>query len=421
MIYPKRQIMASTVGPFRQFTQFLALLWVIVPSGNLLAEVPDYGAAAQQFIADNDYAAAEQTLNRRLETYPEDLQARFLRARVFAWSGQYDASLADYDFLRTREPGNLDYVLGAARALLWAGRSDDAAILLEYERLLWAENEEIWELELKALATTDNPDSRRFAEELLQQALDLFPNSTWVEGFPAYFDRSNRRYGLLTAGFTYESLSNDRGNRTETRLAGAYHFDTSKVLYAGLRRTDHFGNRDTEVSLGGYYPFGEKWTANLRASISPDATVLPTSSVAARLHRKLPGDWGFALGVRHSEYDKTTSNVAAVSIERYWRNYRFVYRLSGGKADQAEATLSHELRGDYYYQADSVVTLSIADGTESERFGQTELITTDVTTLSLFGLHRLHPDWSVFWKFAYIRQGELYDSKGVGIEFHYQF
>ncbi|TDI72891.1 MAG: YaiO family outer membrane beta-barrel protein [Bacteroidetes bacterium] len=153
----------------------------------------------------------------------------------------------------------------------------------------------------------------------------------------------------------------------------------------------------------------------------PDAVVLASSSAVVRLHRILPGDWGIGFGIRHSEYAKTISNVASVSIERYWSDYRFVYRLRGGKADRTDVTLSHELRGDYYYKGDSMVALSIADGTESEQLSQSNLVSTEIKSLSIFGLHRLGRHWSVFWKLSQLRQGDLYDSKGAGIELHYRF
>lgn len=420
-MYPVLGTMAPPLWSFRQIVQFVAVLWVIIPTDILLADEPGFDTIVRDFIAEKKFSPAEQVLTRHLESYPENLEARFLRARVFAWNREYDESLADYEFLRERDPYNLDYVLGTARVLIWAGRPDDAAILLEYERPLWASNEEIWKLELQALANTDSLESQRYGEELMQQALELFPESAWIEGFPAYFDRSNQRYVLLAAGFALESLSNDRGNRKETHLSGAYHFDTRNVIYAGLRKTDRFGIRDTEASLGGYFPLTEKWTANLGATISPDAIVLPTSSVVARLHRRLPLDWGVGFSIRRTEYEKTSSNIATASIERYWKDYRFVYRLSRGKTDQADTTLSHELRGDYYYQDGSMVALAIGDGTESEIFRQASLITTNVTFLSLFGLHKLRSGWSVFWKLGHIRQGNLYDSKGAGIELQYKF
>lgn len=223
MICPRQQSLVSTWRPFRHLFQFLGLLWVITPFGELLAQESE-----------------------------------------------------DYAFLRDRDPRNLNYVAGTARVLLWTGPPDDEATLLEYERSLWAEDEDIWKFELRALAATDNPDSHRYAEELFQQALNLLPESAWVEGFPTYLERS--------------------------------------AIY-----------------------------------------------------------------------------------------------------------LSHELGSDYYYQDDSMVVLSVADGPDSGRFGRTKFASTAVKFLSLFGLHRFRPDRSVFWKFAYYRKGDLYGRKGVGLELHYQF
>ncbi len=186
MTYPRQQASVSTWRPFRQLIQFLGLLWVITPFGELLAQ------ESEDYVAEQEFA------------------------------------------------------------------------------------EKIWKLELQALATTDKPDSHRYAEELFQQALDLLPESAWVEGFPTYLE----------------------------------------------------------------------WSA---------------------------------------------------------------------------ISLSYELGSDYYYQDDRMVVLSVADGPDSGRFGRTKFASTAVKFPSLFGLHRLRPDWSVFWKFAYHRKGDLYGRKSVGLELHYQF
>jgi tetratricopeptide (TPR) repeat protein len=57
---------------------------------------------------------------------PELRDARLQLARVLSWSKQFDASVAEYDALLERWPGDLEARIGRAEVLSWAGRNAEA-------------------------------------------------------------------------------------------------------------------------------------------------------------------------------------------------------------------------------------------------------------------------------------------------------
>lgn len=411
------------VGPraFQPGIRFVVSLLILAQTSMAMGEESYRYLSAQEAAASKRFGVAGHMLSQRLDEYPDDRQARFLRARVFAWSGEYANSLEDYAYLRISEPHNIDYVLGAARVLLWDERPDEAATLLESERVLWPDYEDIWQLELQSLRASARPISQHRAEELTKQAQLQFPDATWIDDYPTRTDNPNQRFVQLGAGFSYESLDNNREDWSETHISTAYHFAAKKVAHASLRKTDRFGKTDTELSVSGHFPLSDRWTASVAATVSAGARVLPESSGSAHLYRELGGGWTVGAGFRHAEFNETYSNVASLSIENYWKAYHFAYKLSRGKAEQADATFAHAFRAGYYYRDDSMVGLSVAGGKESENVGQMNLITTDVRSFAFFGLHRLKSNWSLFWKITLHEQGDLYLRKGAGIELRYIF
>ncbi|MDP1896356.1 MAG: tetratricopeptide repeat protein, partial [Sulfurimicrobium sp.] len=57
---------------------------------------------------------AEEMLQQWLSSHPEDQEARFLLARVFAWQGKHAEALEQYERLLEKEPDNGDYLTGRA-------------------------------------------------------------------------------------------------------------------------------------------------------------------------------------------------------------------------------------------------------------------------------------------------------------------
>lgn len=402
----------------------LLLLLPLVPVAGVMATESTSTTAfeyAQDATARDKHAEAATLLAEWLALHPDDAPARFLRARVLSWNGNYSESLVEFDILLQAYPSSIDYVLGKGRSLLWSGQWAEAAAHLEFSRQLQPENKQIWQLELQALRAGNEPLAEQRAQELVVRAREQFPDATWLTEAPGREAIANSRYLQMDIGLTRESLSNGLPDWSSASIRMDYHLNPRHVVYGYFRQVQRFNQSDAEMSIGTVVPVAENWIAGIDVSHAPGAAVLPVYAASARLEHILNGGWGIGIGVRHASYTNTYSDVTSLSVERYFKAYRLAYRLSSGKAEDAERTVTHEIRGDYYYHDRSMLGLSLVSGQESESIGIGRLITTDVSAVSLLGQHWFNHKWAVQWRVGYHRQGELYNRAGVDIALRYRF
>ena len=229
------------------------------------------------------------------------------------------------------------------------------------------------------------------------------------------------RYLQLEVGLGHEKLSNGLPNWSSAAVRLDYHFDAKQLIYGSFREVGRFNKADKEWSLGSAFSIGDNWAIGIDVSIAPDAVVLPQAAASLLVQRILDGGWIIGLGHRHSSYEGTYGDVESLTVERYWKAYRFAYRISAGKAQDAERAVTHEVRSDYYYQEPSSIGLSLVSGQESESIGIGRLITTDVSAASLQGMHWFTSNWAVRWRVGYHRQGNLYSRAGVDVSVSRRF
>lgn len=234
-------------------------------------------------------------------------------------------------------------------------------------------------------------------------------------------DAASPRYLQLEVGLGHENLSNGLPDWSSAAVRLDYHFDAKQLIYGSFRDVRRFDKADKEWSLGSVFPIGDDWVVGIDASIAPGADVLPQAAASLHLQRILDGGWIVGLRHRHSSYESTYGDVDSLSVERYWKAFRFAYRISAGKAEDAERAVTHEVRSDYYYHEPSSVGLSLVSGQESESIGIGRLITTDVFAASLQGLHWFTSNWAVRWRVGYHRQGKLYSRAGVDVSLSRRF
>lgn len=98
--------------------KFISL--VIMLLGASLAAIPAAWSASSAFdqtkvmVGHARLSDAQEMLQQWLANHPEDQEARFLLARVFAWQGKRSEALLEYERLLEKEPGNGDYLEGRA-------------------------------------------------------------------------------------------------------------------------------------------------------------------------------------------------------------------------------------------------------------------------------------------------------------------
>lgn len=218
----------------------------------------------------------------------------------------------------------------------------------------------------------------------------------------------------IELGYGRESLTNNFSDWTNTYLLGSRKLADRQTAYGGLRETKRFGLKDSEAHAGLYFPLGDSWSGIVEGSYSPTHEVLAQGSVYGFLQKSFKGGWGLGLGLRHSEYTATASNVASLLAERYWGNFRGAYTLYSGRPEGASSGSSHRLQLSYYYADRSTIGMSYTNGREVENVGPPRgVVASDVQSWSLNGLHWFTPSWALTYDLIQHEQGTLYRRQGL--------
>lgn len=229
------------------------------------------------------------------------------------------------------------------------------------------------------------------------------------------------RMSEVELGASRERLSGGRPAWTGLSLEGAHNFAPRQTLYGGVRETERFGLRDTELSAGYYHPIGRTWTALVEASAS-SGQVLAKHSLFGQLSKELPGGWSLNAGLRHSEFTRSGVDLLVLGAERYWGNFRAAYSLYAGRPEGAHAGTAHRFVLNYYYGEGSTIGVSASAGREVENVGPpTGITTTDVRNLTLTGRHWVTPDWALSWDLVAHEQRSLYRRQGFRLGLRHRF
>ena len=222
-------------------------------------------------------------------------------------------------------------------------------------------------------------------------------------------------------GTSVEHLSNNlpawRSNTVDFSSSGEY----KRSYYGQLRSTERFSQKDSDVTVGAYLPFGQQWTAQLEAGASDTHRVLPRYSLLGQLDRRLDGGWGLQAGLRRSEYERSGTNLTIFGLDRYFRNYRAAYTLYSGRPDGGASGASHRLQWSWYYGEHNSLSLSAAHGREVESVFPAGLLTSTVSNRTLFGRHWFSPTWAVSYEASVQEQGDLYTRRGIRVGLRHAF
>ena len=241
--------------------------------------------------------------------------------------------------------------------------------------------------------------------------------------FLAFLLLSGPAWGLeMEGGFTKETLTNGKPDWRSIYLEAAHDFAKRQTLYGGVRETERFDFRDTELTAGYYHPFTEHFIAQIEGSHSSSHNVLPENALAAAASWELTKGWVASGGLRYNQYTENDSRVLNAGVERYFGSYRAFYAIYNGKPQGAPSASAQRLGIDYYYGEAGRIGVGVTWGREVEYVGPpTGIITSDVRAVSVYGRHWLTPAWAVTWEALRHEQGDLYTRTGVRLGLRHHF
>jgi YaiO family outer membrane protein len=226
----------------------------------------------------------------------------------------------------------------------------------------------------------------------------------------------------IEVGFSRDVLDKGYADWDSLYLDGTHRFGERHSVHGKLRETNRYNLHDREISGGYYFPFGETWTWLVEGSMSPNHNVLPKNSLFGQLQKAFNGGWDVQAGLRRSQYNTASTRLVVLTGERYLGSYRAAYTFYLGKPEGAGAAPSHMGQLSYYYAERSFLTIGLAKGRQVENLGAgLGVLTTDVTSTSLSGVHWLNSGWGASYEAMAERQGDLYSRKGIRLGLRYAF
>lgn len=218
-----------------------------------------------------------------------------------------------------------------------------------------------------------------------------------------------------------ERLTGGRADWRNTQLDIQARNPARRSYYGYLRAAERFDQRDSEVMMGTYQPFGGSWAMQIEAAMSSTHHVLAKDSLLAQLERRFDGGWGVQVGYKRSEFALTATDLAIVTVDRYFSGFRAAYTLYLGRPDGAGFGPSHRLQWSYHYSDRSFIGISAAAGREVENIFPGGVLSTQVRNWSLAGRHEFAPRWAVSYEWLTQRQGDFYTRRGIGLGIRHAF
>lgn len=291
-----------------------------------------------------------------------------------------------------RAPGPLAVLLVAcAAALAWADVGAEEPLLQ---------------------TVSDEGFSLRLARELAQAPVAMPP---------AHRDAGGPRRTQIAMRSSRENLSNGSQDWTDTGLEVLHEFERRKVLIGSFVESSRYGLTDRTVVAEGYYPFSENATAYLLLAASDTHQVLARDTVHAQLAYALRDGWGVMAGLRHARYNATTVDIADLTLERYFSDFRAAFTVLPAYSSTAGNATSYRFQLGYYYGDENRVQLFLSRGTEVDRpAGASLIVATDVRGTALAGRHWLSDAWALDYVLSRIEQGSVTrNGAGVGLRFRF--
>ena len=226
----------------------------------------------------------------------------------------------------------------------------------------------------------------------------------------------------VETGAAHESLTNGSPAWDSQFVTVTQRLSPRRVFYGGAEITNRFNQQDAQFTAGAYVPLSSAWEGYAETSVSPTHHILPALSVTAGAQYGSASHWFEGLAVRHTEYDVASVNSGIFSLEHYWGNLRFEYRLTAAQLAGTGTDVEHAFRLDRYYgESNSFVGLGFAVGREVENVGLPTLLTSHVEGWSVLGRHAMGRRWAIVYMLETFQQGNSYTRTGGRLGLDYRF
>ena len=218
-----------------------------------------------------------------------------------------------------------------------------------------------------------------------------------------------------------ERLSNGTPDWRDSGLEVLHEFEKRKVLLGSVVESSRFGLRDRTATLEGYYPLSERTTGYFMAAASDTHRVLAKDTIQAQLAHAFGKGWGVMAGLRRADYNTTSVDIADLTLERYFSNFRAAFTVLPAHSSSAGNATSYRLQFGYYYGDEQRVQFMYANGTEVDRPSGADLvIATRVRSSVIYGRHWITNAWALDYGLGRAAQGTVNrNAASVGLRYRF--
>ena len=377
---------------------------------------------ARLAVSNKNFKQAEAILSRHLQHQPDDIEARFLLARVLSWQKKWTDAVALFNDLLEEKPDNVDFLFARANMLEWMGHRKAALQDLENARQLSPDYSAIWRTEILYLGKENSPAASSQLITLTNEARQKFPEENWGDlQITAEAEISEHNSYAMEASYGHDVLSN---NHSPWDMASVKLFmQTSDKHFAHLQldKIERFDLDDWQIDSSYALPFAHSWTLYAGASYSSTHKVIANRMLNTKIGKSFTNGLNLHAGVSHAKYSETESKQLLLTGEYYWSvfrtsyTYRFIDIKNAGTGD------NHNIQINRYYNSTNSIGVSIAKGKDVEFDGSNNPPISDVKTFSIYGSHTFRPQWSLIHSFTYQQQGDFYNRYGFvfGLKFDF--
>lgn len=394
----------------RTFT-FIACLICCALMQNSAAAASDLARNVENAVSRQDFATAMDLLDDHLVEYPDDNAARFKRAQVLGWAGDYARARSEFDSLVAESPRNVDYVFGRARILARQGHDGEALQEIGRARQLAPDYEAVWQLQFQLLAQQENDAASAELGALRPEAEQRFPQANWLQ---ASRNESDSGWTVLI-GLNVESLSDNLPGWNQQFLEVTTNRSNGARYFLRATRHERFGNSDSAIGGGGDWQLVGDWFAGINAHVSPSAEFQPGYEVGGHFGRTLLHDWVADLQYRRRHYDTAIVDSYVVTTEHYFGNFRAAYALGLSHLHGASNSVGHTITLNWYKSDNTSFGVSFNSGDETESIGTGQVLITSVHGVTINGRHSLNDRIGVNWWLGTHEQGNFYRRHYAGM------
>jgi len=394
---------------------YFATLWIvtlaIVTSSN--AQSNDSLNRAWTEINNKNFSAAQVHLFEYIQSHPNEIETKFLYARVLAWDGQHTKAINQLDHLLNSHPKSTDFLLFKARVMSWQEKNTQAIEILDSIRQISPDYYDAWQLEY-TLLRRQYPNNKSIVTKFYSKFAEKFPDRNISK--PNF--TANQKNRFIQSTYHFENLDNGNNWNSFSFIFGN---QWKKIQYTiSAETTSRFELNDQQLGLNILFRKPSNLWLSSGISTSSQSVLFPSISLFGQINYKNRYEILSSYKFHHKSYENSTVASNRLAFSKRWKNLEPKILFFITSLDYNDVALSTSAQITYYHNGQHTIRASITKGNELEYLDDSTILY-DITNFSIDGKYRINSTWSAIIAFSHHIQGTAYTKNGIlsGLQFRF--